>query len=160
MALWLRAWHVRNFASDGFALGCTRNLRSRDAQIAASHNCLRPIAHYSVASDVCSRSQLGFDESGIRVDSENIGETARVASLSRFENTLYTLKPGESPCRYSRLRSGNNFARLGWRNIPIALKTVVRHTRNMYREQRRTQGKILLIAGCAWFILTFFWLRL
>src|SRR6478672_4767820 len=28
----------------------------------------------------------------------------------------------------------------------------------MNQEQRRTRGKILLICGCAWFVLTFFWL--
>jgi hypothetical protein len=28
----------------------------------------------------------------------------------------------------------------------------------MNQKQRRTRGKILLICGCAWFILTFFWL--
>ena len=28
----------------------------------------------------------------------------------------------------------------------------------MNQEQRRIRGKILLICGCAWFVLTFFWL--
>lgn len=53
---------------------------------------------------------------------------------------------------------GLSAAIFDWRKIPITLKTVVRQTGNMNREQRRTRGKILLIAGCAWFILTFFWL--
>src|SRR5690348_3450419 len=34
---------------------------------------------------------------------------------------------------------------------------MVLEMRNMNQKQRRTKGKYLLVCGCAWFILTFFW---